>query len=269
MSNFNTSWSKFIKEMELDTSGIRVNDNLEPNFWQDMEIDEEARSRLLQIAKDFIKSLDLMDKVVDITLTGSLATYNWHDKSDIDLHILVDFGKIGKDKDLYRDFLDLKRASWNEKHDIFMHGYEVEMYFQDADEDHFANGVYSIMKNRWVTKPSRESVNFDTDGALIKAKGLAREIDNILEHIRGKKFSHAYECSEKIRKKIKNMRSSGLKDEGIYSIENLAFKILRNSGYLEKLSNLRHLSYDKKMSYNDFEPVNVKIDEQWWKFIKS
>ena len=65
------------------------------------------------------------------------------------------------------------------------------------------------------------------------------------------------------------MRSSGLKDEGIYSIENLAFKILRNSGYLEKLSNFRHLSYDKKMSYSDFEPVNVKIDEQWWKFIKS
>ena len=76
MSNFNTSWNKFIKEVDLDTSGIRVNDNLEPNFWQDMEIDEEARSRLLQIAKDFIKSLDLMDKVVDITLTGSLATYN-------------------------------------------------------------------------------------------------------------------------------------------------------------------------------------------------
>ena len=96
--------------MDLDTSGIRFNDNLEPNFWQGMEIDEEARSRLVMIAKDFIKSLDLMDKVVDITLTGSLATYNWHDKSDIDLHILVDFTKISQDRELFRDFLDLKRA---------------------------------------------------------------------------------------------------------------------------------------------------------------
>lgn len=269
MSNFNTSWDKFIKEMDLDTSGIRFNDNLEPNFWQGMEIDEEARSRLVMIAKDFIKSLDLMDKVVDITLTGSLATYNWHDKSDIDLHILVDFTKISKDKELFRDFLDLKRASWNEKHDIFMHGYEVEMYFQDADEDHFANGVYSILKNRWIKKPTKDSPELDMDASLIKAKGLAREIDNVLEHIRAKKFSRAYECAEKIRKKIKNMRSIGLKNDGIYSVENLAFKILRNSGFLEKLSNFRHLSYDKKMSYNDFEPVNVKIDEQWWKFIKS
>ena len=89
--------------MDLDTSGIRFNDNLEPNFWQGMEIDEEARSRLVMIAKDFIKSLDLMDKVVDITLTGSLATSNWHDKSDIDLHILIDFTKIRQDRELFRD----------------------------------------------------------------------------------------------------------------------------------------------------------------------
>jgi hypothetical protein len=65
------------------------------------------------------------------------------------------------------------------------------------------------------------------------------------------------------------MRSSGLSDGGIYSTENLAFKILRNSGILEKLSNLKHLAYDRKMSFSKSEPVTVKIQEEWWKFAKN
>ena len=44
------------------------------------------------------------------------------------------------------------------------------------------------------------------------------------------------------------MRNSGLDREGIYSPENLAFKMLRNAGYLEKLSSLKIEAYDKMMS---------------------
>lgn len=52
------------------------------------------------------------------------------------------------------------------------------------------------------------------------------------------------------------MRQSGLAKEGIYSPENLAFKILRNNGILEILSTLKSLSYDKLMSSGD---VKIKI----------
>ena len=52
------------------------------------------------------------------------------------------------------------------------------------------------------------------------------------------------------------MRSVGLKNDGIYSVENLAFKILRNNGLLEILSTLKHLSYDKLMSSGDVK-INI------------
>ena len=69
------------------------------------------------------------------------------------------------------------------------------------------------------------------------------------------KNREAYEYSRKIKNKISRMRQSGLDREGIYSPENLAFKMLRNSGYLEKLSAMKIRSYDKIMSLN-FESTN-------------
>ena len=61
-------------------------------------------------------------------------------------------------------------------------------------------------------------------------------------------FKKAYEFSIKIKNKVMRMRKAGLDSEGIYSPENLAFKMLRNSGYLEKLSSLKIEAYDKMMS---------------------
>ncbi len=62
------------------------------------------------------------------------------------------------------------------------------------------------------------------------------------------------------------MRKAGLQQEGIYSPENLAFKMLRNSGYLEKLSNLRVKSYDQMMSLNEAflkDYFNEQKDEEY------
>ena len=41
------------------------------------------------------------------------------------------------------------------------------------------------------------------------------------------------------------MRSIGLSGEGVYSVENLAFKVLRNNDKLSLLSFLKTSSYDK------------------------
>ena len=63
------------------------------------------------------------------------------------------------------------------------------------------------------------------------------------------------------------MRSSGLRAEGVYSSENLAFKMLRINLDLEKLSNLKTNSYDKMMSVTDSEKVEIKVQEVWKNFI--
>ena len=50
--------------------------------------------------------------------------------------------------------------------------------------------------------------------------------------------------------RLKRYRKSGLETGGIYSVENLVFKVLRRNDYLEKLSNVRTDSYDALMGVN-------------------
>jgi hypothetical protein len=51
-----------------------------------------------------------------------------------------------------------------------------------------------------------------------------------------------------IKSKLKNMRSAGLEDNGEYSIENLAFKVLRRNGFIERINAIyQHKAYDTRI----------------------
>ncbi len=54
-----------------------------------------------------------------------------------------------------------------------------------------------------------------------------------------------------LKEKIKKMRKAGLDKKGEYSVENLAFKVLRNNGYLEKLGELKIDAVNKEYSVNE------------------
>ena len=69
-----------------------MKEKLNDKIWnKDLTINQKVRKNLLQIAKDFIEFIKIKNlKIIDIVLTGSIANYNWHSKSDIDLHIIID-----------------------------------------------------------------------------------------------------------------------------------------------------------------------------------
>ena len=54
---------------------------------------------------------------------------------------------------------------------------------------------------------------------------------------------------ERIKHKIRRMRQAGLDSpQKEFSPENIAFKILRRNGTLERLSTMKHNTYDAQMS---------------------
>ena len=112
------------------------------------------------------------------------------------------------------------------------------------------------MMGDWIKKPAKEKVQMDVVAAEKKADTINNEIETLQNLFAKKKYRLVYGLSEKLKGKIKIMRQSGLDKQGIYSPENLAFKILRNNGLLEILSTLKTLSYDKIMSSGD---VKIKI----------
>ena len=235
---------------EFNTDLIKPKDKLYPKFWKDNKINPIVARKLMEIADDIIKSLDIDAEIKDVIITGSIASYNWHDLSDIDLHILLDVSEIDENFDLVKRMLDQTRINWNKKHNILIDGKEVELYFQQFDEPHEANGIWSLEKENWIKEPKREKVDLDIETTEKKAEAIARQIEHLFEMFKDEDFKEAYEYADKVKVKIAKMRQMGLSDQGIYSPENLAFKMLRNSGYLEKLSALKIEAYDRMMSLN-------------------
>ena len=90
----------------------------------------------------------------------------------------------------------------------------------------------------------------------------------VFELFQDEDYKQSYEYAGKIKDKIAKMRQSGLETDGIYSPENLAFKLLRNHGYLEKLSSLRIRSYDKLMSVKNSE-ITIDENKVWRNYLNQ
>ena len=54
-----------------------------------------------------------------------------------------------------------------------------------------------------------------------------------------------------LKDKIKTMRQTGLDREGEYSYENISFKVLRRTMYLDKLSEIESKAYDKSLTLDE------------------
>jgi len=205
---------------------------------------DEIKKRLLEVSNDFIESLGVEFFIHDVVLTGSLANYNWSQYSDVDLHILIDFEESKYEMDILKEFFDAKKNVWNEKHDIKIKGYDVEVYVQDVNEEHISSGVYSILHNKWIIKPEKDKPNIDDRKILEKGEEFGKRIDHLTQNPKDITIDQL----EDLRKKIKEFRQSGLESGGEYSYENLTFKLLRRNGYIQKLLRLKTQLTDKKLS---------------------
>lgn len=205
---------------------------------------DEIKKRLLEVSNDFIESLGVEFFIHDVVLTGSLANYNWSQYSDVDLHILIDFEESKYEMDILKEFFDAKKNVWNEKHDIKIKGYDVEVYVQDVNEEHISSGVYSILYNKWIIEPEKDKPNIDDRKILEKGEEFGKKIDHLTKNPK----EITIDQLEDLRKKIKEFRQSGLESGGEYSYENLTFKLLRRNGYIQKLLRLKTQLTDKKLS---------------------
>lgn len=233
----------------VDVSSIQYHDELNPLIWtEDAEMKEDVRKTLLLNAKSFIEFSDLENlKFKDVILTGSMANYNYNENSDLDIHIILDYDQISDDEEFANEFLKMKKAIWNERYPIQVKGHDVEMYYQDADEPHHSTGTFSLMKNKWINKPVNKIVDINVKNIKAKAVDFMNAIENLEGEVDSEDFVKKY---DKIKDKIKKMRQSGLEETGEFSSENLAFKVLRNTGYLERLVDLKKEFLTKELSLN-------------------
>ena len=234
-----------------------MKDNLNDKVWnKDLTINPTVRKNLLKIAKDFVEFIKIKNlKITDIILTGSLANFSWHSKSDIDLHVVFDLSNFGKNEKFIDEYLQTKKALWNTEHTIEMFGLEVEVYPENKSKNQKSNGMFSLAKNEWIVKPKRTEEKVDKE--LVR-KRYQNEVDKILQiEDLSKKKSFDYEKIisdiNAYKDSLRLKRNSALKEYGEFATENLVFKMLRNNGFLDRINALKKELYDNALTLERFK----------------
>jgi len=240
-----------MRARDLTKGNIAYHDTLNPQVWDDTELRVDVRYKLLEIAKRFIEYLEVPNfKLVDVILRGSLVNYNYTQYSDFDLHIVTDFSTL--DCDITEQFYLAKKKIWNDEHDITVKGHEVELYVEDKDAKNVSEGTYSVLDAKWLRTPKYNPPAIDDRAVSAKARDLMTQINRAVR-------SSSVEDIERLQEKIKNLRQSGLNRAGEFSTENLAYKIIRNKGYLDKLYKNKNSKFDQELSLDEGVKSNALI----------
>ena len=248
-----------------------INKELNPAIWTNDVLHKNLRDGFLKIATSFYDFLNINAEMLDVILIGSNANYNWTKYSDIDLHVIINFLDIENNIHLVKEYLHAKKSIWNANYPLKYKGMNIELYAQDSNDNlHSSVGIYSIMHDKWIQKPSYKMISIDDDIIQQKAQPYAYEIDAL--SINDKNLDVKIKS---ILFRLRNLRQSGLQAQGEYSVENLAYKYLRNKGYLERLKDMLRSTTMGQLNIEDpavqslTNHVNKKqiLDESGWAMV--
>lgn len=241
-----------VEASDISLKSFEIQDELNPKFWINNKLNSRIRLKLLDLADEFIDTLAVdWVKPEDIVLTGSIANYNWSKYSDVDVHILIDYKKVWKKTEFVQDYFDSKKELWTQEHgELRIYGFPVEMYVEDTNADNPSSGVYSLNENKWLKEPNdfQDAELNENYIKRISAK-IMTAIDNIEDKIKEEKDNHKLETSsEKLKKlfdKLHKQRQESLGKHGEMSTYNIIWKVLRRSGYLDKIWDIINNVYNK------------------------
>jgi len=232
-----------IIEFSESIKPVVYHDTLNPKLWEKDRLIAEVRYKMMAIAMHFAKFLNVPKlNLRDITISGSNAAYGYADSSDLDIHLVVD---MPLDKPELAELYSSKKNEYNFTHDIKIKDIDVELYVQDVQQVHRSAGIYSILNDRWISKPKHQPPTIRDKDVTSKARNYASRINQAM---RANDLNKAKETMAEIRR----LRQAGLELGGEYSVENLAFKLLRARGKLDKFR--RHI--------NKLQSASLSLGEQ-------
>ena len=250
---------------ELDNfnldDAVKFHRRLNPRIWgSDEHLLPEVREKLLAIAADFQEFLGVDDlKVQDLTISGSNAAYSYTPHSDIDLHLVVEM----PDDPVYQELFNAKKYQYNDEHDIKIGGVPVELYVQPADQKHVSQGIYSVKNGEWTQVPQRRRAKIDDSCVQHKAADLDARIHAAIK-------SGDADAINRLWDRIKDMRKTSLEKNGEFGCENIAFKLLRNMGCIDKLWKAKAAQRDRELSLEqskkprERKKVNYGMRDYWF-----
>ena len=223
-------------------------------FTKEGVLKDRVRDKMLEIVDEFLADLkeqEIKIKVDDILLIGSNASYNYTKNSDIDLHILANTKAVNYPANLGSALYSAYRSLFNKQLDIKLFNIPLEIFVEIEDSPRVSNGVYSVKKNKWVKKPVHEDIpDYDTEALDELVTEWEVKCKSLIDDIKADKLEDEKRVVKMLEDIYDKLRKKGVA-KGEYSIENLAFKELRNKGYLDKLKDYRNELISKRLSLEE------------------
>ena len=214
---------------------------------------------MLEIVDEFLANLkeqDIKIKVDDILLIGSNASYNYTKDSDIDLHILANTKVTDYSTEIAEALYSAYRSLFNKQLDIKLFDIPLEIFVETEESTRVSNGIYSVKKNKWIKKPVQEDIpEYDTKILEELVNNWEIKCKDLIDDIKADKLDDEKKVVKMLEDIYEKLRKKGIA-KGEYSIENLAFKELRNKGYLDQLKDYRNELVSKRLSLEE------KLDRQ-------
>ena len=237
---------------------FELHDTLNQKLWaSDKTLIPEVENAIKRIVEEFLSNSEVLSgkDIIDVELVGSNASYNYTDKSDLDLHLVVNMEDLSCDPKLVQIACNAEKASFNRNYDLSIKGVEIELYVEDVKASTASNGIYSLFKEKWIKFPeSIESVDYSTDTEFIsKLDELVVEVNQVLSSA-----SSSFEIQDEINN-LYNTRRESIMSEGEYGFGNQLFKEIRSLGLLDDLKDKKFELASKELSLESLKESNDKV----------
>jgi hypothetical protein len=226
-------------ESFLSETLVTIQDELNPVLWLDGKLRPEIKEKIMDLVNEFQSTLDIPLTILDINIVGSNASYNYTDKSDVDIHIVTNFEEYGYPKEFIESAMNSFRSNFNNKYDIEYGGYNVEVYVEDVKSSPNSNGIYSVVRDEWIKEPIKlQPIDVD----------LEPEYSLFVDRINDILNSGTEEDIIRVIDDLYLLRRNSLVVDGEFGKGNLVFKTIRNEGLLDALKEKRVELAPKELS---------------------
>ena len=280
---------------------VEKHDKLNPKLWDGDKLKPEVADKIMSLSTDFIKELyddGIKFDLADVRIVGSNCSYNYTDRSDLDVHIVADTSDLECQDDLYPSLYNAYKSLWNKNHSVKFYGIPVEIFVEVEGKNGIEEaktaaplksaGVYSVLNDKWIKEPEAAEIPDVDQEAVDAAVGeWTDRYQDLLAEIKESADAPAAieslcEASDRAEAKLNkineflsdayDLRGDSLAAEGEFGIGNLVFKELRNRGILDRLKDLRNEIESKDYSLPDDterEPIAIEDSQPAAPFEKA
>ena len=228
--------------MRILQEDFQIHDTLNPKLFDTTTnlLLPDVRKKIIDIVSEFESYIQVPIEIADIQLVGSNASYNYTNTSDLDVHIIANFGLVSGDVEILQCLYDAKKSAFNNKFDVKIYGIEVELYVQDIESGVVSNGIYSVCDNLWVKEPKPIK--------SITKHNVEKEFGKWTEKINQVLQKNNYEEIMNTINTLYLIRHNSIASDGEYGKGNTLFKEIRSAGLLQQLKDALDKAMSKKLS---------------------